>query len=52
MVEGAMFIKGEGVDGVRELEAMGEDGGDCVPVDFTRRIGGVGASRDEPGLSM
>jgi hypothetical protein len=50
--EEAIFSIGEGVEGVRELEAMGELGGDCVPVDFTRRMGGVGASREDCGLSM
>jgi hypothetical protein len=51
-LELVIFIIGEGVNGVRELPATGELGGECVPVDFTRRIGGVGASAVEAGLSM
>jgi hypothetical protein len=51
--EDVIFVIGEGVEGIREPDGMGEKGGEWgVPTDFTLREGGVGASVDEWGLSM
>jgi len=45
-------MAGDGVDGVRDVDGMGEDVDDLgVAIDWTRRDGGVGVSTPEGGLS-
>lgn len=49
---GVPFTAGEGVAGVREVDAMGDDGGEYgTPSDITRRVAGAAASTDEGGVS-
>jgi len=45
-------MAGDGVDGVRDVDGMGEDVIELgVAIDWTRRDGGVGVSTPEGGLS-
>jgi hypothetical protein len=50
--EGVIFAAGEGVAGVRDVEAIGDEGGEYgTPSDRTRRAGGVAPSTDDGGVS-
>jgi len=50
--DGVILAAGEGVAGVREVEAIGDEGGEYdTPSDNTRRAGGVAPSRDDGGVS-
>ena len=53
LVAVAEFVMDEGLDRTREVDGTGVDGGELgVPTDLMRRLGGVGASLAEWGLSM
>ena len=48
VAEEVRFVEGDGVEGVREFEGMGDEGGEWgVPIDLMRREGGVGTLGDE-----